>query len=86
MAQRSSHQERIIRNYYQNQEPLALQKLSEHVSELYLAEGKARSQRWKYIVAALEKLRVPASRIKHLEEKDDPSLLAKLIEELMAKR
>ncbi len=86
MPQRRTHQERIIRNYYQNQDALALQKLSEHVSELYLAEGKGRAQRWKYIVTALEKLKVPAPRIKHLQEKDDPALVAKLIEELMAKQ
>jgi hypothetical protein len=86
VGQRSTRQERIIRNYYQNQESLALQKLSEHVSELYLAEGKARGQRWKYIATALEKLRVPATRIKHLQEKDDPALVAKLVEELMAKQ
>jgi hypothetical protein len=86
MGQRTSHQDRIIRRYYQNQDALALQKLSEHVSELYLAEGKARTQRWKYIVTALEKLDIPASRIRHLQEKDDPALLAKLVEELMAKQ
>jgi hypothetical protein len=86
MGQRTSHQERIIRNYYQNADALALQKLSEHVSELYLAEGKARAQRWKYVVTSLEKLRIPASRIQHLQEKDDPALVAKLVEELMAKQ
>jgi len=85
MPQRSSHQQRIIRNYYQNQDALALQKLSEHVSELYLAEGKARQQRWKYIAATLEKLKIAPSRIKHLQEKDDPALVAKLVEELMGK-
>jgi hypothetical protein len=86
MAQRTSHQERIIRRYYQNQDALALQKLSEHVSELYLSEGKARQQRWKYVVSALEKLKVPATRIAHLQQKDDPALVAKLVEELMAKQ
>lgn len=85
MSQRSNYQERIIRNYYQNQDALALQKLSEHITELYLSEGKARAQRWKHIVAALEKLKVPASRIEHLRQKDDPALLAKLVEELMAR-
>ena len=86
MGQRVSHQDRIIRNYYQNADAPALQKLSEHVSELYLSEGKARQQRWKYVVTALEKLRIPASRIKHLQEKDDPALVAQLVEELMAKQ
>lgn len=86
VAQRSKHQEKIIRNYYQNRDAIALQKLSEHVTELYLAEGKKRAQRWRHIIAALEKLEVPQSRIDHLREQDNPALLAKLVEELMAKQ
>jgi hypothetical protein len=82
----SKHQQRIIRNYYQNREAISLQRLSELVTELYLAEGKAREKQWKYIVAALEKLGVPQERIDHLREKDSPGLLAKLVEELMAKK
>ena len=86
MDKRTKHQESIIRNYYKNQDVLALQKLSEHVSELFLAEGKARQQRWKFIVIALEKLNIPKTRIEHLRKQDDATLLAKLIEELMAKK
>lgn len=86
MAKRSSYQQSIIKNYYRNKDSLALQKLQEHVTELYLAEGKGRAQRWKHIVSALEKLEIPASRIEHLQKKDDPALLAKLVEELMAKQ
>jgi predicted Mrr-cat superfamily restriction endonuclease len=82
----SKHQQRIIRNYYENREAISLQRLSELVTELYLAEGKAREKQWKYIIAALEKLGVPESRIEHLQKKDDPRLLAKLVEELMAKQ
>ena len=85
MAKRGSRQEKIVRNYYKNQDALALQKLSEHVTELYLAEGKARQQRWKYIMAALQKLGLPGSRIDHLRNQDNPSLLAKLVEELMSR-
>ncbi|MBI1899845.1 MAG: hypothetical protein HYS13_01870 [Planctomycetia bacterium] len=86
MAQNSKRQQRIIRDYYENQEAIALQKLAEHVTELFLAEGKARQQRWKHIVAQLENLKVPQSRIDHLVQKDDAALLAKLLEELMAKK
>ena len=43
MAERSKHQQKIIKNYYQNREAISLQRLSELVSELYLAEGKAHS-------------------------------------------
>ena len=84
MPNRSRHQQRIIKRYYENREAISLQRLSELVTELYLAEGKQRAQQWKYIVVALEKLDVPPSRITHLREKDDPRLLAQLVEELMA--
>ncbi len=86
MAEYSKHQQRIIKNYYDNQGAILLQKLGEHVTELYLAEGKARAKRWQLIVSTLEKLKVPESRIKQVREADDPALLAKLLEELLAKK
>ena len=82
----SKHQQKIIKNYYENREAISLQRLSELVTELYLAEGKARERQWKYIIGALEKLGLPEERIEHLRKKDDPRLLAKLVEELMAKQ
>lgn len=82
----SKHQQRIIKNYYENRKAISLQRLSELVTELYLAEGKARERHWKYIVGALQKLGLPEERIEHLRKKDDPRLLAKLVEELMAKQ
>jgi hypothetical protein len=82
----SKHQQKIIKNYYDNRESISLQRLSELVTELYLAEGKGREKQWKYIVGALEKLAIPADRIEHLRKQDNPALLAKLVEELMAKQ
>ena len=82
----SKHQQKIIKNYYENRDAISLQRLSELVTELYLAEGKARERQWKYIVGVLEKLGLPADRIEHLRKKDDPKLLANLVEELMAKQ
>lgn len=86
MGEFTKHQQNIIRNYYENKDAIALQKLSEHVTELYLAEGKARERRWGHIVTALKKLGLPATRIEHLRSQDDPALLAKLVEELMGKK
>jgi hypothetical protein len=80
----TKHQQKIIKNYYDNRDAVGLQRLSELVTELYLAEGKAREKQWKYIVPALEKLKVPADRIAHLRERDDPAMLARLVEELLA--
>jgi hypothetical protein len=81
----SKHQQNIIKNYYENRESISLQRLSELVTELYLAEGKGREKQWKYILVALDKLGLPKDRIEHLRKKDDPRLLAELVEELMAK-
>ncbi len=81
--QYTRHQQRIIKNYYDNQEAISLQRLSELVTDLYLAEGPQRQRLWKHIVGALKKLDVSPSRIDHLVEKDDPRLIAKLVEELM---
>ena len=82
----SSHQQRIIKNYYNNREAISLQRLSELVTELYLSEGKKRAKQWDYILGALEKLSIPQRRINHLQKQDDPALLANLVEELLAKQ
>src|SRR4029077_18955533 len=86
MANYSKYQQNIIKNYYNNQDTILLQRLAEHVPKLYLSEGKARAKRWKDIVKVLEKLKVPATRIEQLVGKDNPALLAKLLEELLAKQ
>ena len=82
--ERSKYQQKVIKDYYQNREAKSLQRLGELVTELYLAEGKARERQWGYITAALEKLKIPATRIEHLRKQDDPQLLAKLVKELTA--
>jgi hypothetical protein len=84
--QHSKYQQRIIKNYYENKESISLQRLSELVTELFLAEGKARAKTWKNITGALEKLKIPPARIEHLVKADNPSLVAKLVEELLAKK
>lgn len=85
MREYTKHQRNIIKNYYENYDNIQLQKLQEQLTELYLAEGKAREKRWKNITSALENLKVPASRIEHLRKSDNPQLVGKLIEELLAK-
>jgi hypothetical protein len=85
MAERSKYQENIIKNYYKNFDGIQLQKLGEQITDLYLAEGKARSGLWKKIIVTLEKLKIPKTRIDHLVKADNPAMLAKLLEELLAK-
>jgi hypothetical protein len=86
MAERSPHQQRIIRDYYKNRDAIMLQRLGEMVTDLYLAEGKARQRLWKRIAQALENLEVPAARIEHLVQSDNPSLVADLVKTLMKRK
>jgi hypothetical protein len=85
MAERSKHQQKIIKNYYENRDSIALQRLQELVTELYLATGKKRQQHWKSIVLHLGKLGVAKERIEILQKKDDAAEVAKLVAELAAK-
>ena len=48
----SKYQQKVIKNFYDNREAISLQRLSELVTELYLAEGKGREKQWKYIDGA----------------------------------
>ena len=85
MAERSKHQQKIIKNYYENRDSIAIQRLQELVTELYLATGKKRQQHWKSIALHLGKLGVTQDRIDLLQKKDDAAEVAKLVAELAAK-
>jgi len=85
MAGRTPYQERIIRRYYENQGDIMLQRLSELVGDLYLAEGKARSRLWQRAEGAMQQMKVPPDRIEHIMSSDNPSLLAGLVKELQTR-
>jgi hypothetical protein len=76
------HQQGIIKRYYQNLDKIQVQRLSELVTELYLAEGKKRDKLWQTAAAAMKKLELPQARIDHVLAKKDPVLLANLVKEL----
>jgi hypothetical protein len=86
MPKRTAYQEKIIRNYYKNQDDIMLQKLGELVTDLYLAEGKAKSKVWDRIAAALKNLKIPETQIDHLVRADNPALVANLLQELLEKK
>ncbi|MCA9107723.1 MAG: hypothetical protein R3B96_07070 [Pirellulaceae bacterium] len=85
MAERSRYQEKVIRNYYQNRDSIALQRIQELLSDLYLAEGKKRESVWKSLATHLEKAGLPAAEVAHLREQDKPELVANVIKRLMEK-
>lgn len=82
-ADRTRHQEKIIKNYYRNRDSIGLQKALESVSELYLSEGKKRELVWKRLVSHLEKVGLPAAQIEHLKTQDDPSLVAEALKKFV---
>ena len=58
MAEYSKFQQNAIRNYYDNRESLAWQRVQELITELYLSEGAKRSKYWKSLAGHLKKLGV----------------------------
>jgi hypothetical protein len=84
MLKRSTYQDRIIRNYYRNRDEIMLQRLGELVTDLFLAEGKAKSRLWKRISETLAKLDVPPEQVQHLVRSDNPTLVANLLKKLLA--
>ena len=80
------YQQKIIKRYYDNQDTVQGQRLAELVGELFLSEGKKRQTVWKRVVAAMQKLGVPQSRIDHVVAKDDPALVAQIVKELEGKK
>jgi len=77
--ERTPYQTQIIKRYYNNREAIMSQKLSELTTELYLAEGKKRTQVWKRISIALSQLGVKPDKIEQLITMDNPVKLAEFL-------
>lgn len=82
MTERTKFQQKAIQNYYDNRDTIALQRLEELVTELYLAEGKKRERHWKTARTHLAKLGVPQKQVDDLIAKDQPEALAMLVKKL----
>ncbi|HMO12884.1 MAG TPA: hypothetical protein PKD64_03655 [Pirellulaceae bacterium] len=85
MTERSRYQERVIKNYYENRDAIALQRVQEIVTEIYLSEGKKRERNWKSLELHLKKLGIAQATIDHLIKGDNPEKVAKLVQELSEK-
>ena len=83
MAKRSAYQQRVIRDYYRNQHAILIQRLGDLVTELYLAEGKARVRLWKRAATTLQKLEVPPDQVRHIVQSNNPALLANLLKQFL---
>ena len=85
MSDFTPYQQKIIKRYYDNIDKVALQRLAELVTDLYLAEGKKLERVWKQAISCMQKLAVPQTRIDHLIKQSDPKLLAGLVSELQSR-
>ena len=81
----SKYQQKIIKNYYDNRESIALQSLGEVVSEIYLAEGMKRKRLWDRAVKHLDTLGVKEETYRPIVEADSPAKLARLLTALQGK-
>ena len=86
MADLTPHQQKIVKRYYNNRDEIAVQRLQELATDLYLTEGKKRQQHWKNVAKHLEALEVKPDLIQHIVQSDNPALLADHIKLLMKKR
>ena len=79
----SRYQQKIVKRYYQNLDSLALQKLSELVSELFLAAGDAKKQErlWAQVTTNLPKIGADEARTRRILAQKDLEGLGKLVNE-----
>jgi len=78
----SAYQKTVISGYYDNLDTIMLQKLGELVTDLYLADTKAKKDRlWDRAHKAMVKLKVKPAIIEHIMKKQDVEVLAKNLQD-----
>jgi hypothetical protein len=74
----SGYQKKVIQNYYDNLDKIAIANLQELVGEIYLADSEAkRAKLWLRVAAAMSKLKVPKAIAENILARKDPQILAK---------
>ena len=88
MAKReySEYQKDAISQYYKNLDNIMLQRLSELVTELYLAKTPAQKDRlWQRVHQAMNNLKIAPVIIEHIMAKKNVEILAKNLNDWLAK-
>jgi hypothetical protein len=81
----SEYQKKVFSDYYNNLDTIMLQKLSELVTELYLADSQAKRDRlWQRAYKAMVNIRVPPAIIDHIMQKKDVEILAKNLKDWLS--
>ena len=85
MRDYTPHQKKIISRYYENREQIDEQRLSELVTNLYLAKSdKQREKLWASAEELMLRLKVPASRVQHVVESRDAAQVAEVVKDLQS--
>ncbi len=84
MAEReySRYQQKVIQRYYDNREQIDEQRLAELVTNLYLAPPAKQKKLWTTAEELLTRMQVPQTRIDHIIQSGDPTVLARVVEDL----
>lgn len=75
----SSYQKGIVNRYYEHHDTILINRLSEIVSELYLAQGKAAEKLWARAEKALTASKLEPKKYAAVLEKKDVEGLAGLV-------
>lgn len=79
----SGYQRGIVKRYYEHQDTVSTQKLSELVSEIYLASGEKQAEKlWKSVELALNKTPAEPARIAKILATRDVKELARVVADL----
>jgi len=77
------HQQKIIKNYYENLENIQNQKLGELISDLYLATTeKKRASLWKRVGTTLTRLKIHPKTVEYVVGKRDLETLTEIASEI----
>lgn len=83
MPEHSKYQKGVIKRYYEHRDTLALQKLAEIVSNLYLETSAAKIKRaWKSAHAQMLAAGVHKHQADNILEEQDLGALAKIVSDL----
>jgi hypothetical protein len=83
----SRYQQGIVKRYYEHQDTIALTKVAEAASELYLTtDPKKADKLWKSVETALAKLVSTNARVKKVLEARDVKGLAALVNDLSGRK
>jgi hypothetical protein len=78
----SNYQNKVISRYYQNIDKVALQRLGELVTDLYLADtDKKRDRLWGQVQKAMENIKVQPVIAEHILKTRDVKILAKNLQD-----